>query len=153
MVRLQSGIVLVFLLVLVLGTYRTAHRTVFRYAADYRNPYVYAHTAPDFMNLMRRIGELEAVSPWGRDIYIQVVADPKETWPLPFYLREFPNSGYWVDSSALPTGPKPDIIISSVEFETDPDSYLTEYYGLRADTLLSVHIHRPLWDRFIETRK
>ena len=105
------------------------------------------------MNLMRRIGELKAVSPWGREIYIQVVADPKETWPLPFYLREFPNSGYWVDSSALPIGPKPDIVISSVEFETDPDSYLTEYYGLRADTLLAVHIHRPLWASFIETRR
>ena len=151
--RLQSGTVLVLLLILVLVTYRTAHRTVFRYAADYRNPYVYAHTAPDFMRLMRRIGALEAVSPWGRDMYIQVVADPKETWPLPFYLREFPNVGYWVDAALVPTQPPPDIVISSTGHETHPEGYLTEYYGLRADTLLAVHIRRPLWERFIETRR
>ncbi|MCK4563372.1 MAG: TIGR03663 family protein [Verrucomicrobia bacterium] len=151
--RLQSAVVLALLLVPALGTYRLAHRTVFRYAADYRNPYVYAHTAPDFKNLVRRIGELEAVSPKGKELYIQVVADPKETWPLPFYLREFPNTGYWVDASTVPTEPQPDIVISSVDLETDPADYLSEYYGLRADTLLAIHIRRTLWDRFIETRK
>ena len=153
MPRLQSAIVLVPLLVFVLGTFRLAHRTVFRFAADPRNPYVYAHTAPDFKNLVRRIGELEAVSPKGNELYIQIVADPKEMWPLPFYLREFPNTGYWVDASALPTQPQPDIIISSPDFEPDPDEFLSEYYGLRVDTLLAIHIRTGLWDAFIETRK
>ncbi len=146
-------LLLALLLIPVFATTRLAHRTVFRYAADPRNPYVYAHTAPDFKNLVRRIGELEAVSPKGKELYIQVVADPKETWPLPFYLREFPNTGYWVDASAVPTEPQPDIIISSPDFEPDPNGFLSEYYGLRADTLLAIHIRRTLWDRFIETRK
>jgi uncharacterized protein (TIGR03663 family) len=132
---------------------RTAHRTVFRYAADVRNPYVYAHTAPDFMNLVRRVGEIEAVSPKGKKIYIQVVADPKETWPLHFYLRAFPNVGYWVNAGAVPASPQPDIIISSPDFEPAPDAYLSEYYGLRPDTLLAIHIDSNLWNAFIETRK
>ncbi len=153
MPRLQFAVLLALLLVLVLGTYRLAHRTVFRYAADPRNPYVYAHTAPDFKNLVRRLGELEAVSPKGRDLYIQVIADPKEMWPLPFYLRRFPNTGYWVDSSLLPADPLPDLIISSPDFEPSSDDFLSEYYGLRADVLLAIHIRSDLWDAFIETRK
>ena len=100
-----------------------------------------------------RIGEIEAVSPKGKEMYIQVIADPKETWPLPFYLREFPNTGYWVDASTVPTSPQPDILISSADFESAPDAYLSEFYGLRPDTLLAIHIRRPLWERFIETRK
>jgi predicted membrane-bound mannosyltransferase len=151
--RMHYLLCLVLLLLGFAQLARTAHRTVFRYAADYRNPYVYAHTAPDFMNLVRRIGEVEAVSPKGRELYIQVIADPKETWPLPFYLREYPNTGYWIDSSAVPTNPEPDIIISSPDFEASPDDYLSEFYGLRPDTLLAIHIRRPLWERFLETRK
>jgi uncharacterized protein (TIGR03663 family) len=150
---LKSGIVLVLLLIPAFGTYRLAHRTVFRYAADYRNPYVYAHTAPDFMNLARRIEELKVVSPKGEELYIQVVADPKAMWPLPFYLRGYPNTGYWTDAGTVPSDPMPDIIIGSPEHEVDPVGYLSEYYGLRADTLLSIHIRRPLWEGFIETRR
>ncbi len=141
------------LLIPVFGTYRLAHRTVFRFAADPRNPYVYAHTAPDFKNLVRRISELEAVSPKGKELYIQVVADPKEMWPLPFYLREFPNTGYWVEALTVPTQPQPDIIISSPDFEPNSDEFLSEYYGLRPDVLLAIHIRTTLWDAFIETRK
>jgi len=152
MPRLQSGALLFLLLVLALGTFRLAHRTVFRYAADPRNPYVYAHTAPDFMNLVRRIGEIEAISPKGKAMYIQVVADPKETWPIPFYLREFPHTGYWEEPSAVPNEPKPDLMISSADLELEPAGYLTEYYGLRTDTLITIHIRLDLWSQFMETR-
>ncbi|MDF7823092.1 TIGR03663 family protein [Pontiellaceae bacterium B12227] len=137
----------------VFTTYRLAQRTVFRYAADYRNPYVYAHTSPDFKNLVKRIHELEAVSPDGNKMYIQVIAKPDSTWPLPFYLRKFPNIGYWTYAREVPGRIKPSIIITPADFEADPDAYLSEYYGLRPDTLLAVHIDRPLWDAFIETRK
>ena len=135
------------------ATYRLAQRTVFRYAADYRNPYCYAHTAPDFKNLYRRIEDLAAVSPKGTNLYIQVIARPDATWPLPFYLRRFPNVGYWVDSASVPTVPKPDLIISAPDFETDPAAFLSEFYGLRADTLLALHIDSSLWKTFLESRQ
>jgi hypothetical protein len=132
---------------------RLAHRTVGRYAADYRNPYVYAHTAPDFKNLINRISDLEDISPKGKELYIQVIASPDATWPLPFYLRRYPNVGYWADAVSLPSKPNPDIIITSPDFETNPDAYLAEFYGLRPDTLLAIHIDHNLWNAFIETRK
>lgn len=151
--RLKTAIPVLLLAYPAYATARLADRTVFRYAADPRNPYAYAHTAPDFMNLVRRIGEIEAVSPKGRNMYIQIVADPKQTWPLPFYLRNNPNVGYWIDSSLVPAAPQPDIIISAQEFKTASDDYRTQYYALRPNTLLALHIHHSLWARFIETRK
>jgi uncharacterized protein (TIGR03663 family) len=144
------------LLLLVLGCAqlaRTAHRTVFRYATDYRNPYVYAHTTLDFMNLIERIDDVSAVSGKSRELYIQVIADPKETWPLPFYLRDYPNVGYWTGESTVPDEPCPDVVISSADFVTDPNAYQSEYYGLRPDRLLSVHIRQSLWEQFIQTRE
>ena len=104
------------------------------------------------MNLVKRIVELEKVSPLGRKLYVQVIADPKETWPLPFYLRGFPNTGYWTDASKVPADPPPDIVIASPEYEVNTADYQSEFYGLRADTLLAVHIRNELWDRFISSR-
>lgn len=135
------------------ATYRLAQRTVFRYGADYRNPYVYAHTAPDFRNLVERLDALKAVSPKHEMMYIQVIAKPDSTWPLPFYLRAYPNVGYWTDAAEVPGEIEPDIIISSPDFGTHPDAYLSEFYGLRADTLIAIHINRALWGAFIETRR
>jgi len=134
-------------------TGQQAQLTTGRYAADYRNPYVYAHTAPDFKNLIQRICDLETVSPKGKELYIQVIANPDETWPLPFYLREYPNVGYWQDTDTLPEQPKPDIVISAPDEEMKPDAFLSEFYGLRPDTLLAIHVDTTLWNAFIETRK
>ncbi len=150
--KLQATLVSALLLALVAGTIQMARRTVFRFAADPRNPYVYAHTAPDFMNLVNRIGDLAAASPKDHHLYIQVVAEPDATWPLPFYLRTYPNTGYWADPNAIPQKPRPDIIVSQAGFEADPNRFLSEYYALRPDTLLAIHIDNSLWNAFMETR-
>jgi uncharacterized protein (TIGR03663 family) len=156
--RLPKPTLLISLAVILLmaatrHTYQLADRTVYRYAADYRNPYVYAHTAPDFKKLLKRINDLRNLGPDTRQLYIQVIAAPDETWPLPFYLRTNQRTGFWTTASEVPTEPAPDLLITSVTIETDPERYLTEYYGLRADTLLALHIPRPLWERFMETRR
>ncbi len=150
--KTSSTALIIFMLVLAAGAYGMARRTVFQYAASPRNPYVYAQTTPDFMNLVKRIDELSAISPRGKNLLIEVVAKPDSTWPLPFYLRTYPNTGYWTDADSLPVDFRPDIIISSASHETDPDSFLTEYYGLRPDTLLALHIDDSLWNAFMAQR-
>ncbi len=158
-VTIRSGLATLYAAIALLlaypvyATYRLADRTVYSFAADYRNPYVYAHTSADFLNLVTRINDLETVSSKGKDLYIQVIADADETWPLPFYLRAFTKVGFWVDAELLPPNPRPDIIISAPGFIADSEKYLSEFYGLRSDTLLSIHIDRALWDQFLETRK
>ena len=62
--------------------------------------YVYAHTKRDFLGLVNDIDEIAAANPAKKDIGITVMSP--EHWPLPWYLREYKNVGYWghiVDTS------------------------------------------------------
>jgi len=120
-----------------------------RFEADERNPCVYSHTSRDAVRLAERVHQIAAVSPEGRMMVVKIMA--KEYWPLPWYLRDMPNVGYW-DKPADPIGAA--IIISSPEFNLDfGDGWQTELFGLRPGVLLQVHIRRDLWDKFMETRK
>jgi uncharacterized protein (TIGR03663 family) len=62
--------------------------------------YIYAHTKRDFLGLVNEIDAIAAANPAKKDIGITVVSP--EHWPLPWYLREYKNVGYWghiVDTS------------------------------------------------------
>ena len=133
-------------------------RANFRYAADPRNPYVYAHTSTDFLKLAARIRDVAAVHPEGRRTLVKVIAGPHEQWPLPWYLRDFERVGYWTratDAGALDDAP---LIVASQENTAAVEAavgerYQSEFYGLRPGVLLTVYIERRLWERFLETRQ
>ena len=55
-------------------------------------PYSYAHTNRDFLALVNEIEAIAAANPAKKNIGITV--DSPEHWPLPWYLREYPNAGY-----------------------------------------------------------
>jgi hypothetical protein len=67
-----------------------------------------------------------------------------------------PNVGYWTapgDALAL----QAPVIVSSLEHTPAVDQelgdrYVSEYFGLRPELLLTVHVERALWDRFLATR-
>ena len=71
-----------------------AHRACFKMPADPRNPYVYAHTGTDAMNLVAEI-ERAAKQAEGTDTLIALAVPTPDTWPLPWYLRKYRNVGYW----------------------------------------------------------
>ena len=137
---------------------RRAGRASFRYRADPRNPYVYAHTSTDFLRLAKRVDEIGDVTPEQRDMLIFVVASAHDTWPLPWYLRGYRRVGYWQDAEQLPDHPSPALVIASteagelLEARFDSEKYLVEYYGLRPGVLLALYIRRDLWDVFLSTR-
>jgi uncharacterized protein (TIGR03663 family) len=54
--------------------------------------YVYAHTNRDFLGLVNEIESIAAANPAKKEIGITVVSP--EHWPLPWYLRDYPNVGY-----------------------------------------------------------
>jgi len=60
---------------------------------DESQPYSYAHTRRDFLNLINEIETIAAGNPQGQNIGITVMSP--EHWPLPWYLRDYPNVGYW----------------------------------------------------------
>jgi uncharacterized protein (TIGR03663 family) len=130
-----------------------AWRASVTYAADPRNPYVYAQTVPDAVRMAVRISNLAALHPDGTHMQVSVIAPPYEQWPLPWYLRAMPQVGYWTapgDPLAL-QGP---VIVAAIEHTPAlnaslGDRYVSEFYGLRPDVLLALFVERGLWDRFL----
>ena len=91
-----------------------AWRASITYAADPRNPYVYAQTVPDAVRMAARIRNLSALHPDGARMQVSVIAPPSEQWPLPWYLRAMPNVGYWTAPGDVLALQAP-VIVSSLE--------------------------------------
>ncbi|RPJ76656.1 MAG: TIGR03663 family protein [Acidobacteria bacterium] len=129
----------------------------FRYAADPRNPYVYAHTSPDFLRLVDRVENLSAVHPNREAMLVKVFAGPYEQWPLPWYLRGMSRVGYWRLAAQAGTL-EAHVVIASQENTAAVeaalgDRYVSEFYGLRPGVLLTAYIDRTLWERFLASRR
>lgn len=63
-------------------------QAVFLRPADERNPFAYVHAVPD----MLKVPALAAAAPAGP---VKVIS--REYWPLPWYLRGRPETGYWAE--------------------------------------------------------
>jgi len=127
----------------------------FEFYADSRNPYVYAHTSADFMNLVKRINDLAPHHPDQEQILIKVITQPDEAWPLPWYLRSFKRVGYWQEmEEAGALGDVPLIVSSGDKIsQLQPyleDNHILEYYELRPGVLLALYIEKNLWDVFLQ---
>ena len=120
-----------------------------RFCSDRRNPYVYAHTVPDFVRLGARIENLAALHPGGRDMLVHVFTD--DYWPLPWYVRRLSRVGYWDTPIVHADAP---VIVTSPGQQGGLDSRLTgeyhvEYYGLRPEVVVLLYVERGLWNRFL----
>jgi hypothetical protein len=70
----------------------------FRFAADPRNPYVYAQTGTDVFEIASRIEALSRAHPEGRAMPVQVISQ-ENLWPLPWYLRRLTHVEWWTGVS------------------------------------------------------
>jgi uncharacterized protein (TIGR03663 family) len=66
----------------------------FRFPADPRNPYVYAHTGTDVFPIVGRLQDLSRAHPEGSAMPLQIISR-ENLWPLPWYLRGFSKVGWW----------------------------------------------------------
>jgi uncharacterized protein (TIGR03663 family) len=125
------------------------------YAADPRNPYVYSQTVPDAVRMAARIRDLAALHRDGARMLVMVVAPPHEQWPLPWYLRAMPHVGYWANASEVPELTAPVIVASMGNAEKLDaalgDRYVSEFFGVRPEVLVTLYVERELWDRFLAT--
>lgn len=104
---------------------------VFHRPADSRNPYAYVHSSPD----VRRFTALAAAAPPGP---IKVIST--EYWPLPWYLRQRDEVGYWTVPPADCDGA---LVIVAAELADEVQSrlkgkYATSYRGLRPGYVLVI---------------
>lgn len=129
-------------------------RGIVTYSADTRNPYVYAHTSSAIRRLTERVAAIAAVSPRGNQLHINVFRFDGDYWPLPWYLRQYPNVGYWPN---FPEDCDADIILTSPEVAPAlqprlKDTYQVEMNGLRPGVLMPTFIRKNLWDAFMSNR-
>lgn len=113
-VRWFPGLALGAFVCILLWHGRQAYTACFRYPADPRTPYVYAHTGSDCLNLVaavrERASELHGNPAATR---IAVAAPPADTWPLPWYFRGFPETGYWTEASEIPDAFEPEVVVAA----------------------------------------
>ena len=86
----------------------------FRFEADPRNPYVYAHTSPDVFEIVRRVEQLAQAHPQRLAMPIEIVSR-ENLWPLPWYLRRF-SAVRWERGTAGGPGNAP-VILTTPESE------------------------------------
>ncbi|MDQ5977402.1 MAG: hypothetical protein QG602_374 [Verrucomicrobiota bacterium] len=109
-------------------------------AADERNPYAYVHTSTDIRKAPL-LAELASAQFPGQPI--RVISE--EVWPLPWYLRDLPNVGYW---PTVPEDCDGALIIASAGLSEQVQSrlrgnYTSSFVGLRPGFVLVVFKRQP----------
>jgi hypothetical protein len=119
-----------------------------RYPGDERNPYFYQQTPRSFMRLVTRLEELSQAADPATGLRVAVIS-PDYAWPLPWYLRQEPQVGFFL--AAPPQAERFDVLIWDTRIETDsvwPEDAMVELHGLRPNVLLQVAIRPELWQRW-----
>ncbi len=117
------------------------------YAADVRNPYVYAQTSADILNLVDRLDALAPTDAQKNKLVLKVMAPESDYWPLPWYLRQFSQVGFW---SEVPPDPFAPVMIVSTKFQANLDDKKTHLmvglYELRPQTFFECYVETNLWN-------
>jgi len=116
------------------------------YAADQRNPYAYAQTSADILNLVSKVEALATVTGQPDQVLIKVMAPDQDYWPLPWYLRAFHNVGWWDHVAQEPYAP---IMIVSASLHAGLDEKRTHlmvrYFQLRPKVFFELYVEKKLW--------
>jgi uncharacterized protein (TIGR03663 family) len=134
----------------------------YKYYADSRNPYVYAHPTTDVFTIVDKIELCARVNPNGHDMSIQIICPDADYWPLPWYLRSF-SKVEWRDNVADNMLPAPLIIASDKEEKALTDKLYSQtplekrqmymflfdepyYVWLRPKVKLLGFVRKDLWE-------
>ncbi len=124
-----------------------AWRSSVPYAADVRNPYVYAQTSPDILNLVDRLDAVAQDDPEKYGMVVKVMAPDSGFWPLPWYLRRFSQVGWWPEVPADPYAP---VMIVSTKLQANLDAGKTHLmagiFELRPQTFFELYVETNLWN-------
>lgn len=116
----------------------------FRYAADPRNPYVYAHTSVDVFDVTRRVEDLALAHPLGLRMPIEVIS-PQNLWPLPWYLRRY-QAVQWETAPVRNAGAAP-LILATPDMES---AIVRKLYEWRPPGERGLYV--PIFDTAVELR-
>lgn len=115
------------------SAWRAADVTFRRYD-DHHLGLPYVQTRREVRDLVALVEEVAERAPAGRDLSLHVFV--KYRWPLPWYLRDFPNAAYWRSWKEVPPDPDADILLVDVRREPKLRPLLRDTYRRRVFTLL-----------------
>ena len=155
------------LLVLLIGVSHLgwqARAASFQYAADPRNPWVYAHTGADVFAMTKQVAALAAADPAGHAMRIQIFTR-ENLWPLPWYLRKYSGVRWW--NGVSETAPLAPVIFATPDmepallhqiYEVPPPGHremyvnmFDHYVELRPRVEVRGYVAKALWDNLRET--
>lgn len=130
------------------------------FAAAVRNPLNYSMTSPDCLDWVAKIYRFSEISGKG-DQFSIVQADAQGGWPLPWYLRRFPN--YVWQGGDLGLMEKADLILSSASFRENLPSTVCTPAGssdgtpgwvefkvkLHTTGSIALFVRRPIWEAYL----
>jgi hypothetical protein len=123
------------------------------YAADPANPYVYAQTSPDLLELVNRVEGVCTASPEGARTRVDVIAADGDYWPLPWYLRNLSRVGWW---EKKPDGPQGKVVVVSSDlaggFDGQKDYVMAGITALRPQVWLQLYVKEDLWRSYVSHR-
>jgi hypothetical protein len=106
----------------------------------------YAHTSADFLKMVQLLDRIMPDLKDRAELVVKVMAREDDYWPLPWYLRSFPKTGWW---SAIPEDPFAPIMICSASFHARFDERGTHlmvgYFELRPKVFLELYVQKELW--------
>lgn len=128
-----------------------AWRASFPLTDSRANPWVYAQTSTDLLNLVERVQEIAAAGR-GDATWINVVAAHGDYWPLPWYLRQFEHVGWWPEDAAEVSAAP--LVIASPDFASAIEVKGTHvaggYFELRPQVFLQLYVERGLWEKSLK---
>ncbi len=120
------------------------------YAADQRNPYVYAQTSTDIFKLISQVEGLALVDSRGHKLVVKVIAPEGDYWPLPWYLRRFQQAGWW---DHVPEDPFAPIMVVSAKLHAALDEkkphLMIGYFQLRPQLFFELYVQADLWREWL----
>lgn len=154
----------VILLLLAFVLSANSYSINYKYYADSRNPYVYAHPTTEIFDLVKKVDFYSKASPQGKNMYIEVICPGHDYWPLPWYLRSYtsvawrtevdfkePSASLIIASDSVVPDLQKKIFDDSIPFEQrHMYMYLIEkdpyYIWLRPKIKLYGYVCKELWD-------
>jgi uncharacterized protein (TIGR03663 family) len=125
-----------------------AWRADVTYAADRRNPYVYAQTSPDVVNLAARVNGLAKI--FKGAMVVKVMAPQDDYGPLPWYLRGLKNVGWYGN---VPSDPYANVMVVSTQLHAGLDEKKTHLMAglneLRPGNWFETYVETNLWNAYV----
>lgn len=133
-----------------------SYRTSYVAYMDEANPYVYAQPVADVVALAKQMQKLSHAFREHDAMVVKICSKDPYVWPLPWYIRQFPNQGYYL---GVPDDVQAPIVLADPDYEDLltkrlGDTHLMNHiYGLRPGAFFEIWIRMDVWTSYLEWKK